>query len=67
MFSIINLITYIILLSSLSLVDKVVTNRLLIVLATIIVSILASLVPTFRFNTSFPKILITNKYLKFYK
>ena len=42
----------------LSFSDKVITNTVLVTSATIIVVIPANLVPAFRFNTSFPKILI---------
>ena len=58
--------TLTILLSSLLSSDRVITNMVLVVSTTIIVGIPANLVPTFRFNTSFPKVFIKNGYLKFY-
>ena len=54
-------------LSSLSSSSKVIINIVLVVSNTIIVGIPTSLVPAFRFNTSFPKTLITKGYLKFYE
>ena len=58
--------TLTILLSSLLFFVKDITNIDFVVSATIKVGIPANLIPTLKFNTSFPNILIIKGYLKFY-